>query len=555
MLAERRDAKVLPRLRKQVFESHDPHLQLESLWALYVSGGLDDKFASNGLGHTNANIRKWTVRLLGDKKEVSSEMARRFHLAARTESSAVVRAQMACSAKRLPSNAAFPIIRELLLHAEDVKDQHIPLLIWWALEDKCISDRAQVMQLFREDQVWDSTLVQQQILGRLARRYASEGADGDFASCALLLQHANSSKPGTLNSLLKGMDEGFAGRTLEKVPAPLVPWFAAHPPGQDVSLIRMGLRLGNEAAQTAAWQAIDNPKIPEPDRAALIGMLGETRRKEFFPRLLKIAEGEKSEVLRLAALSALRHASEPQIATRLLELYPRFPARLRQRTIQILATRAAWADQLVGAVENKRIQPKEISLEEARQMAVHKNAELSRRVEKIWGKIQPGTSAEKQSRINELKLVLKPSGVAGRVVMGKPAQGKIIFQQACAVCHKFFGEGNTIGPDLTVLDRKDTDNLLVGIVNPSAYIRNEYVGFEVKTRDDQVISGLMVESGANSVTLLDRNNQRHAIARDQIAELNESQVSLMPDGLLDVLQPQQIIDLFSYLQLDLEQSR
>ena len=555
LLAERRDANVLPRLGQQVFESHNPHLQLESLWALYVTGGFTDSVAAKGLQHTNANIRKWTVRLLGDKKEVSDEIAKSLRSVARTESSAVVRAQLASSARRLPGRAALPIIRELLLHTEDLNDQHVPLLIWWALEAKAISHRAEVMKVFRDDQVWNSALVQKEILGRLARRYASENSDGGFASCALLLQRAGNSKAGALESVLAGMDEGLAGRTLEAVPAPLVPWFAAHAPGQDVKLIRVGLRLGNEAAQKAAWEAVNNPKIPEQDRAAIIELLGEARRKEFFPDLLKITESDKSEKLRLAALSALQHGSEPQIATGLIELYPGFSPRLRQRTIQILASRSAWATRLVSAVEQGGIPSKEISLEEARHITGHNDAALSRRVEKIWGKIQAGASAEKQSRINELKLVLKPSGVAGRVVKGRPAEGKQIFQQACAVCHTLFGEGNTLGPDLTALDRKDTDNLLVSIVNPSAYIRNEYVSFEIKTRDDQTVSGLMAESSAHAVTLLDRNNQRHTIARDQIAELNESQVSLMPEGLLDVLQPQQIIDLFSYLQMEPEKPR
>ena len=86
------------------------------------------------------------------------------------------------------------------------------------------------------------------------------------------------------------------------------------------------------------------------------------------------------------------------------------------------------------------------------------------------------------------------------------------------------------------------------IVNPSAYIRPEYVSFEVETKDDQSISGLMVESTAAAVTLLDRNNEHHVFAREQIRRLQESQVSLMPEGLLEALPPQQIIDLFAYLQ-------
>ena len=113
-----------------------------------------------------------------------------------------------------------------------------------------------------------------------------------------------------------------------------------------------------------------------------------------------------------------------------------------------------------------------------------------------------------------------------------------------------FGEGTDIGPDLTGADRKNTEFLLVNIINPSAYIRPEYVSYDATMKDGQSVAGLMAESSASSVTIRDRNNERHVLARDRISELKESEVSLMPEGLLEVLTPQQVMDLFAYLQGD-----
>ena len=107
-----------------------------------------------------------------------------------------------------------------------------------------------------------------------------------------------------------------------------------------------------------------------------------------------------------------------------------------------------------------------------------------------------------------------------------------------------------IGPDLTSADRRNTESLLINIVNPSAYIRPEYVNYEVQTKDDQLISGLLVESSPTAATILDRNNQRTTVAREQVKSMTESSVSLMPDGLLEALTPEQIMDLFTYLQGD-----
>src|SRR5262249_35840462 len=139
ILGERRDAKVLPRLRRMVLENKG-QLALESLWALYVSGGLDDDLAATLLGHPNENVRTWTVRLLGDAKKISPTLQPRLVELARTDPSPVVRSQLACSAKRLPAKDGLPVVRELLKRSEDVDDQHIPLLLWWAVEDKAVSD-------------------------------------------------------------------------------------------------------------------------------------------------------------------------------------------------------------------------------------------------------------------------------------------------------------------------------------------------------------------------------------------------------------------------------
>jgi len=205
---------------------------------------------------------------------------------------------------------------------------------------------------------------------------------------------------------------------------------------------------------------------------------------------------------------------------------------------------------LLDAVDAGRIAQSELSFDQLRQMVSLKDAVLSSRVEQRWGKIQAASDEEKQNTLNRLRLVLNPSGAAGRSGKGDAAAGKIVFQQACAVCHRLFGEGTTIGPDLTSADRKNTELMLVNILNPSAYIRPEYVSYDLTTRDDQSLAGLLVESSAAAVTVLDRNNQRHVLARDQIKELNPSAVSLMPEGLLEALTPQQVMDLFAYLQAD-----
>jgi putative heme-binding domain-containing protein len=58
----------------------------------------------------------------------------------------------------------------------------------------------------------------------------------------------------------------------------------------------------------------------------------------------------------------------------------------------------------------------------------------------------------------------------------------------------------------------------------------------------------MAEQDGASVTIVDADNRRTKVSRNEIDELREAEVSLMPERLLEKLSPQELRDLFAYLQ-------
>jgi putative heme-binding domain-containing protein len=72
----------------------------------------------------------------------------------------------------------------------------------------------------------------------------------------------------------------------------------------------------------------------------------------------------------------------------------------------------------------------------------------------------------------------------------------------------------------------------------------------VQTTDGRSLTGLIAEQTPAAVTLVDGKNQRTTIARGKIETIQGSPVSLMPEDLLKALKPQELRDLFSYLQSD-----
>ena len=90
------------------------HHALQGLWGIEAAAELDDDLAIELLAHPYPYVRFWTVRLLGDRKTVSSDVAEALLRLAEHEQSPVVLAQLAASAKRLPGSQGLPLVEALL---------------------------------------------------------------------------------------------------------------------------------------------------------------------------------------------------------------------------------------------------------------------------------------------------------------------------------------------------------------------------------------------------------------------------------------------------------
>lgn len=111
------------------------------------------------------------------------------------------------------------------------------------------------------------------------------------------------------------------------------------------------------------------------------------------------------------------------------------------------------------------------------------------------------------------------------------------------------GDGEKYGPDLTTANRKDRDFHLASIVDPSAVIRREYLSHVITTTDGRTLTGLIVERTPGKLTLVNTKAERISLVPSQVESMTDSPISVMPDGLLNGLRPQEVRDVFGYLIL------
>lgn len=121
----------------------------------------------------------------------------------------------------------------------------------------------------------------------------------------------------------------------------------------------------------------------------------------------------------------------------------------------------------------------------------------------------------------------------------------------CVVCHRFAGDGGATGPDLTQLaGRFSLKDLAEAIVEPSRVISDQYKASVVSTTAGTTISGRIVsEAGGKLVIVTDPEDSTKVveIARDDVESVKPSNVSLMPDKLIHVLNESEVLDLLAYL--------
>lgn len=121
----------------------------------------------------------------------------------------------------------------------------------------------------------------------------------------------------------------------------------------------------------------------------------------------------------------------------------------------------------------------------------------------------------------------------------------------CASCHRFDTEGGAVGPDLTGLGgRFSARDVLESIIDPNKEISDQFGSVVITTFDDMSYSGRVVNlSGDNIMFNTDMfdPNQSVGINAKNVKSIVPSKVSMMPEGLLNVLKEDEIEDLIAFL--------
>jgi putative membrane-bound dehydrogenase-like protein len=147
---------------------------LRAMWALHATEGLIEEQLLKMLDTEEENIRGWAIQLLAESKRPSAAALKKFEEMAQNDSSPLVRLYLAMALQRTPLEQRWPIISKLILHAEDAKDQNLPLMYWYAIEPLVPADPKRAVALMSQTKV---PIVREYITRRLTSSPSTRSAD------------------------------------------------------------------------------------------------------------------------------------------------------------------------------------------------------------------------------------------------------------------------------------------------------------------------------------------------------------------------------------------
>lgn len=377
----------------------------------------------------------------------------------------------------------------------------------------------------------------------LPRPLTVSAQGGDEALDALTQVLNEVDDPAFQLDILKGMGDGLKGRRNVPMPKGWDTLEAKLAKSENLEVRRLSQTLalifGSKRALAGLRQKLADGAAPLAERQSALASLVSAKDPELVAALTGLLADRD---LRGKALSGLASYGDDTIPPAILKVYPSLNTTEKRAALSTLASRAAFARSLLKAVDAKQVPSRDLSADIVRQLRDLKQDDIDAAVANVWGVVRESPGDKLKEIEKYTKLILAETKREPDL-----AHGRALFARTCQQCHTLYGVGGKVGPDITGSNRNDLGYTLHNILDPNAEIPNDYRTSTIDTTDDRVITGIVTRQDSQTVTVVTQN-ETLTLARGDVALIAQSQLSMMPEGLLATFSDDDARDLVAYLR-------
>ncbi|HEV7225104.1 MAG TPA: PVC-type heme-binding CxxCH protein, partial [Pirellulales bacterium] len=554
LLWERRRPETMRRLERLALDEAEPRkARMHALWALSGCGPLDAAFHAKLLSHADPGFRAWGARAAGNQRTLDPALREQAAALVNDPSPDVV-LQAVIAAGKLVGVDPLPLWLQALSGCGD--DKLIPHIVWQNLHPRLEDHSEQFLAIVRNSKLSDEPNLAAIMPRAIERILGAATLDaGAVAALFEMLSDGPNADPALAGQCLailaaKIQTREIAGEKLEQVRSQIGPALkrildgpADGPLHLDAALLIATWK--DAEGLKAVRQVFGAPGQSDQRRLQALGALvaaGDGAVLEDVGRVLA-TDAKNSLDFRRRTLDALGRLDSPQVGRTVLDAYPRLEAELKPQAIELLTGRAQWSKQLLAAIARERLPASALNLNQVAKLLASQDQELVKQVQQVWGTLRTERNPQREQVIAGMRTFLRKHP-------GDPHAGQIAFKKVCGQCHKIYGEGQEVGPDLTANGRSSFEQLLSNVFDPSLVIGAAYQARTVVTEDGRILTGLAAEDNEQRVVLKIQGGKLETIARGDIEQMQTSKLSLMPEDLEKQLKPEEIADLFAFITLD-----
>jgi len=507
--------------------------RLRCLWSLHASKGLTEAQAQTLLRDSDEYIRAWVIQLELEDQQISGSLLAKLEELGAKDASPVVRLYLASALQRLPLESRTGLAAALSMHESDAADHNLPLMLWYGLEPTVIEDPEAALAIAEQTKI------------EKLRRFIIRRASGDNSSLpAVVALLGRTDAVDQQRLILEEMMASCEGRV--DIPMP-DSWKSAYDVLQksDQEEIRdradqLAVLFGDRRVFGTMRRLLGDTGAVTDRRQKALSVLVKGQDRESADTLLSDAVLSQPE-LQGPAIRALSTLGNDRTPTVLLKQYAALSPAARADAVSTLVSRPAWTRLLLDAIGNKAIPGSELHAYHVRQILTFNDAELNELLRTNWGEIRE-SSADRKAQQEEWKKQLGAKVLA----KGSAGNGRRVFAKTCQNCHRLFGTGGEIGPDITGSNRANLDYILENILDPSAVVGRDYQVTVLALNDGRVIQGLLKKETDSALTIQTINDSV-VVPKAEIEERSLSNTSMMPERQLDSLTKEEVRDLIVYL--------
>ena len=293
-------------------------------------------------------------------------------------------------------------------------------------------------------------------------------------------------------------------------------------------------RSGDREAMLKLWSKLEDRKAATGERLEALKLLTPSLGKDDTKRLADLMD---DPAVRLAVLLARPEMLDERATDdRVAGFTPE-----EKLAVSRLAAREGKAGRLMRWLAARKLYVKDVPADAVARLREVRDPSLQAEVVKVWGK-QTADQAARRALVAQWKSKLGPEVLA----KGDAAKGRAIFDRTCAACHKLFGEGADIGPELTGGERGSIDHWLDNVLDPNALIGQGYELHMIEKHDGSTVTGMLASENDSELVLRMVGVETKVMKKDVKAN-KPLGVSMMPEGLLSGLPDEEVRDLMIYL--------